>query len=135
MAAALGSSLPAPADATTAAAVTTKVVAAATTVATTAAAAVEDDLEDPMDDVLASALEGINLALSMDNPLGFLAMSPVSQESEIQGEPPQVSVLNSPLSQGERHSRVSPMASLGHISSYMDMLFGSKTPRCSDPPE
>ena len=88
-----------------------------------------------MDAVLASALEGINLALSMDNPLGFLAMSPVSRESEIQGEPPQVSVLSSPLSQGEQHSRVSPMPSPAHISSYMDMLFGSKTPKCNDPPE
>ena len=27
------------------------------------------------------------------------------------------------------------MASPAHMSSYMDMLFGSKTPRCSDPPE
>ena len=27
------------------------------------------------------------------------------------------------------------MASLGHINSFMDMLFGSKTPKCSDPPE
>ena len=71
----------------------------------------------------------------MDNPLGFLAMSPVSREPEIQEEPPQVSVLSSPLSQGERRSRVSPMASLGHISSYMDMLFGSKTLKCSDPLE
>ena len=88
-----------------------------------------------MDVVIASALEGINLALFMDNPLGFPAMSPVSWESEFQGEPPQVSVLSSPLSQGEQHSRVSPMASLGHISSYMDMLFDSKTLKCSDPPE
>ena len=27
------------------------------------------------------------------------------------------------------------MPSLAHISSYIDMLFGSKTPKCSDPPE
>ena len=27
------------------------------------------------------------------------------------------------------------MASPAHVSSYMDMLFGSKTPRCSDPPK
>ena len=27
------------------------------------------------------------------------------------------------------------MASPAHMSSYLDMLFGSKTPRCSDPPE
>ena len=145
MAAALGSSLPAPTDATTAAvtttttttaaAIATAVAAATTTVATAAAAPVEDDLEDPMDAVLASALEGINLALSMDNPLGFSTMIPISWELEIQGEPPQVSVLNSPLSQGEQHSRVSPMPSPAHISSYMDMLFGSKTPRCSAPPE
>ena len=88
MAAALGSSLSAPADATVAAAAatvaaaavatavaaaaTTKVAAVTTVVATAAAAPVEDDPEDPMDAVLASALEGINLALSMDNPLGFL---------------------------------------------------------------
>ena len=78
MAAALGSPLPSPAEA----------AAATTTVAIAAAAAVEDDLEDPMDAVLALALEGINLALSMDNPLGFSAMSPVSREPEIQGEPP-----------------------------------------------
>ena len=51
-----------------------------------------------MDDVLSSALEGINLALSMDNPLSFSTMSPISREPEIQGEPPQVSVLSSPLS-------------------------------------
>ena len=94
-----------------------------------------DDPEDPMDAVLASALEGIKLAFSMDNPLGFPAMSPVSRESETQGEPPQVSVLSSPLSQGEQPSRVSPMASPAHVSSYIDMLFGSKTPRCSDPLE
>ena len=139
MAAALESSLPALADATTAAeetaAAATEAAAAATVVATAAAAAVEDDLEDPIDDVLASTLEGINLALSMDNPLGFPAISPISRESETQGEPPQVSVLSSPLSQGEQPSRVSPMASPAHVNSYMDMLFGSKTPRCSDPPE
>ena len=27
------------------------------------------------------------------------------------------------------------MASPAHVNSYMDMLFGSKTLRCSDPPE
>ena len=151
MAAALGSSLPAPADATTAAAeeetaaaavaaavaaaAATEAAAATTTVATAAAAAIEDDLEDPMDVVLASALEGINLALSIDNSLGFSAMSLVSRELEIQGEPPQVSVLSSPLSQGEPHSRVSPMPSPAHISSYMEMLFDSKISKCSDPPE
>ena len=27
------------------------------------------------------------------------------------------------------------MTSPGNISSFMDMLFGSKTPKCSDPPE
>ena len=98
MVAALGSSLPAPADATTAAAVTTaKAAAAATAVATAAAAPIQDDPEDPVDAVIASALEGINLALTMDNPLGFSIMSPVSRESEIQGEPPQVITLNSPL--------------------------------------
>ena len=88
-----------------------------------------------MDEVIASALEVINLALSMDNPLGFLAMSPVSREPEIQGEPPQVITLNSPLSQGESHSKVSPVTSPGNISSFMDMLFDSKTPKCSDPLE
>ena len=122
-AAALGSSLPAPADATAAATTTTtttaaaaatavaaatttvavattiaEVAAAATAVATVVAAPVEDDLEDPLDAVLALALEGINLVFSMDNPLGFTAMSHVSREPEIQGEPPQVSVLSSPLS-------------------------------------
>ena len=98
MAAALGSSLPTPTDATTtavtkttAAAVavaTATAAAAATAVATTAVAPVLDDLEDPVDEVIASALEGINLVLFMDNPLGFPAMSPVSRESEIQREPP-----------------------------------------------
>ena len=70
MAASLGSSLPAPADAT--------IVVATTAVA--AAVIVQDDLEDLVDAVIASALEGINLALSIDNPLGFPAMSPVSRE-------------------------------------------------------
>ena len=95
----------------------------------------EEEPEVHIDEAIASALEGISLAILMINPLSFLAMSPISRESEIQGEPPQVSVLSSPLSQGEQHSRVSPMASPAHVSSYMDMLFGSKTPRCSDPPE
>ena len=76
MAVALGSSLPTPADATTAAttAETTTRIAAATAatilsvavttavaaiaVATAAVAPIEDDLEDPLDVVLASALEG-----------------------------------------------------------------------------
>ena len=136
MVAILGSSLPAPADATTAetaaettttttttitttttvAATTTTAVAAATTttvtaataataeaaaavttVATAVAAPVQDDPKDPVDTIIASALEGINLALSMDNPLDFSAMSPVSREPEIQGEPPQVIPLSSPL--------------------------------------
>ena len=113
MAAALGSSLPAPTDATTAVtttATTTTAVAAATTIAvaaattttavaaaataeaaaaaTATAAPVQDDPEDLVDAVIASALEGINLALSMDNPLGFLAMSPIFREPKIQGEPP-----------------------------------------------
>ena len=96
MVAALGSSLPvvtaiaaATATTATAAAVATAVAAAAATaVATVAAALVQDDPEDPVDAVIASALEGINLALSMDNPLSFSVMSPVSQEPEIQGEPP-----------------------------------------------
>ena len=88
-----------------------------------------------MDAVITSALEGINLALSMDNPLSFLAMSPVSRELEIQGEPPQAISLSSPLSKGEHHSTVSPVTSPGNISNFMDMLFGSKTPKCSDPPE
>ena len=144
MAAALGSSLPAPADATTAATVAetatttaavvttavatttiTTVVAAATTtvatavataeaaataVATTAATPVQDDPKDPVDDVITLALEGINLALSMDNPLGFPAMSPVSREPEIQGEPPQVFSVSSPLSQGEQYSIISLVA-------------------------
>ena len=88
-----------------------------------------------MDAVIASALEGINLALTMDNPLGFPAMSHISREPEIQGEPPQVITLNSPLSQGESHSKVSPITSPGNISSFMDMLFGSKTLKCSNPPE
>ena len=136
MAAALGSSLPALADATAAAAAeeaaaaavaaAVVTVATATAVATAAAALIEDDLEDPLDAVLASALEDINLALSMDNPFDFPAMSPVSREPEIQGEPPQVSVLSSPLSQGEQYSRVSLLSSPTHISSYMDMLL---TPR------
>ena len=126
MAAALGSSLLVPADA---------IIAATAAETTTATAPFEDDLEDPVDAVLVSTLEGIKLAFSMDDPLGFTAMSPVSWESETQGEPPQVSVLSSPLSQGEQPSEVSPMASPAHVSSYMDMLFGSKTPRCSDPPE
>ena len=89
MATALGSSLPTPVDATTAAtavvttaaaaAVATAVaVAAATTEAAAAAAPVQDDPKDPVDAVIASALEGINLALFMDNPLSFPAMSPVS---------------------------------------------------------
>ena len=104
MAAALGSSLPAPADATTAAPETTAA----------AVAPFEDHLADPVDVVLVSTLEGIKLAFSMDDPLGFTAMSPVSRESE---------------TQGEQHSRASPVASPAHVSSYMDMLFGSKTPR------
>ena len=83
MATTLGSSLPTPADATTAAVTTTTAAATAVVATTVAAAVVEDDLEDPMDVVLASALEGINLALSMDNPLGFSAMSPISQNLEI----------------------------------------------------
>ena len=62
MAAALGSSLSALIDATAAA---TTEAAAAVTTAAAAAAPIEDDLEDPLDVVLASALEGINLALSM----------------------------------------------------------------------
>ena len=88
-----------------------------------------------MDEAVTSALKGISLAISMDNPLGFLAMSLISDEPETQGEPPQVISLSSPLSQGEYHSRVSPVTFLGNISSFMDMLFGSKTPKCSDPPE
>ena len=136
MAAALGSSLPAPADATTAApavvtvaaaAVATAVAAAAATaVATVAAAQVSDDLEDPLDTVLASALEGINLALSMDKPLGFSAMCPISREPEIQGEPPHVISLSSPLSKGEHHSTVSLVTFLGNISSFMDMLLAPR---------
>ena len=104
MAVALRSSLPTLADATTAATATetttttTTAAAAAIAVAPAAAALVQDDPEDPMDAVIASALEGINLALSMDNPLGFSAMSPVSREPEIQGEPPQVISISSPLS-------------------------------------
>ena len=43
--------------------------------------------------------------------------------------------LNSPLNQGECHSKVSPVTSLGNIRSFVDMLFGSKTLKCSDPPE
>ena len=122
MAAALGSSPPAPADATTA-------------VAAIAAASVQADPEDQVDGAIASALEGINLALSMDNLLGFSVMSSVSRESEIQGEPPQVTSLSSPLSQGEQPSTISVVASSVNISSYMDMLFGSKTPKYSDPPK
>ena len=94
MAAALRSSLPTPADATTAAiavetttttaaAATAEAAAAATAVASAVAAPVQDDPEDPVDAVIASALEGINLALTMDNPLGFLTMSPISWEPEI----------------------------------------------------
>ena len=45
-----------------------------------AAAPLEGDLEDPLDAVLVSALEGIKLAFSMDNPLRFPTMSPVSRE-------------------------------------------------------
>ena len=88
-----------------------------------------------MDEAIASALEGINLALSMDNPLGFSTMSPISREPEIQGEPPQVISLSSPLSKGEHPSTVSLVTSPGNINSFIDMLFGSKTPKCNDPPE
>ena len=97
MAAALGSSLPAPTDVTTAAPVTATEAAAAVTAAA-AAAPFEDHLADPVDVVLVSTLEGIKLAFSMDDPLGFTAMSPISRESETQGEPPQVCVLSSPPS-------------------------------------
>ena len=88
-----------------------------------------------MDEAIASAQEGNNLALSMDNPLDFLAMSPISREPEIQEEPLQVISLSSSLSKGEHHSTVSPVTSLGNISSFMDMLFGFKTLKYSDPPE
>ena len=130
------------ASAITAATTTTTVVVAAATATAEAAAAttivaapVQDDPEDPVDVVIASALEGINLALSMDNLLGFSAMSPLSRTPEIQGEPPQVISLSSPLSKGELRSTVSLITSSGNISSFMDMLFGSKTLKCSDPPK
>ena len=71
----------------------------------------------------------------MDNPLGFPTMRPISREPEIQGEPPQVISLNSPLSKGEHPSTVSLVTSSGNISSFMDILFGSKTLKCSDPLE
>ena len=86
-----------------------------------------------MDQVITSTLEGISLALSMDDPLGFTAMNPISQKPEIQGEPPQVSSVSSPVNQGEQPSTVSPLASPINISSYMDMLVGSKAPKHSDP--
>ena len=108
---------------------------AATTIAIAVAAPVQDDPEDLVDVVIASALEGINLALSMDNPLGFLAMSPISRELEIQGDSPQVSIAASLISQGELHSsHDTPTASpLGNVSSYMKILFGSKKTSHSDP--
>ena len=109
--------------------------AASSTTASVVAAAATTEAEDQVDEAIASALEGISLALSMDNPLGFMAMSPVSRESKIQGEPPQVTSLSSPLSKGEHPSTVSPVTSLGNISSYMDMLFSSKTPKYSNLPE
>ena len=96
MVAALGSAPPAPA------AVVEAAPAPAPATEAAAAALVEAvELEDQVDEIIASAVEGINLALSMDDPLGFLVMSPVSREPEIQGEPPQVSSISSPLSQGE----------------------------------
>ena len=95
----------------------------------------EEEPEVNIDKIVASALEGINLVISMENSLGFPTMRPIFLKLETQGEPPQASTAISPISQGEPSSRVSPMASPAHMSSYMDMLFGSKTPRCSDPPE
>ena len=92
MVAALGSSLPSPIDATTVASAAAAVVEAApvpTTEAVIAPAVVEAvEPEDQVDEAIASALEGISLALSMVDPLGFSTMCPVSWEPEIQGEPP-----------------------------------------------
>ena len=90
-----------------------------------------------MDEAIASALTGISLALSMDNPLGFSAMSHISHELETQGEPPQVFTGESPISQGELHSsHVTPIASPpGNVNSYMEMFFGSKKTTHSDPTE
>ena len=95
----------------------------------------EEEIEVHIDEAVASALEGISLALSMDNPLEFLAMRLVSHEPETQGEPPQFSTAGSSFSQGEFHSsHLSPAASLlGNVSSYMEMLFGSKKTTHSDP--
>ena len=65
----------------------------------------------------------------MDDPLGFSAMSPISREPEIQGELLLVISLSSPLNKGEHPSTVSLVTSPGNINSFVDMLFGSKTPK------
>ena len=94
MATTLRSSPPAPETEAAAAAATAAVVtaaavpAAAAVTAAAAAAPFADHLADPVDVVLVSTLEGIKLAFSMDDPLGFTAMSLVSRESETQGQPP-----------------------------------------------
>ena len=94
----------------------------------------EEELEVHMDEAVASALEGISLAKSMDNPLEFLTMSPISHEPETQGEPPQVSTIASPISQGELHSsHATPATSPpSNVSFYMEMLFCSKKTSHSD---
>ena len=95
----------------------------------------EEEPEVHIDEAVASALEDISLAISMDNPLGFLAMSSVSHELETQGEPPQVSTAASPISQGDLHSsHATPATSPpSNVISYMEMLFGSKKTSHSDP--
>ena len=70
------------------------VVVTTITIAAATPAPVEAESEDQVDEVIASALEGISLALSMDDPLGFSNI----RELEIQGEPPQVSSVSSSLS-------------------------------------
>ena len=76
----------APVAAAVVAAAPAPTVVVAVAAALTSVEAVEP--EDQVDEAIALALKGISLTLSMDNPLGFSAMSPVSWESETQGEPP-----------------------------------------------
>ena len=97
----------------------------------------EEEPEVHIDEVVASALEGISLAISMDNPLGFPTMSPVSHKLETQGEPPQFFTTGSPLSQGELHSSHATLATSppSNVNSYMEILFGLKKTSHSDPTE
>ena len=95
----------------------------------------EEEPKVHINEAVASALEGISLAIFMDNPLGFSTMSHISHELETQGEPPQASTVASPISQGEFHSNhATPAASPpDNVSSYMDMLFGSTKTSHNDP--